>query len=235
MTVGEKAKILEIKRSKKFVDLYKEYYDEDITRMSDDRIVKNSIIGIYNQYNKCLYSALSYYETSPDYFNIIGYGSLLKLSDAQRTMPSLKKVELGYIKGYRRIFNLYGSTGNYLNVYHTDSQQPMPVGYMKISKDEIHDFAFRERRYTLELTTLENGEDALILLADNAWVDNSQPPILTYLLLCMTGAHELGGYKVLNEFIKTTDTNFGSLQRWLETSDLNGVINYVVRNGHTSR
>jgi hypothetical protein len=226
---------LSIKKDIIFVNLYKKYYDKDIRKMKDEDIVKSDIIGIYKDYSSCLNSALSYYTNIPDYFNVIGYGSLLKLSDAQRTMPSLEKVELGYIKGYRRIFNLLGTTGNYLNVYHVDSDEPMPVAYMKIKQDEIYDFAFRERRYQLELTTLDSGEEALILLANDSWIDYNQPPILTYLLLCMTGAHELGWYKVLNEFINTTDTNFGPLERWLKTSQLEGVINYIIRNGHTSR
>lgn len=226
---------MDFRRSKQFLEIYKKYYQEDIIKMSHKEIKEKNIKNIYEDTMKCYNSALSFYDSIPDYFNIIGYGSLLKLSDAQRTMPSLKKVELGYIKGYRRIFNLYGGTGNYLNVYPCEEQEQVPVAYMKINKNEIMDFAFRERRYTLESTTLDNGEQGLLLLADEIWKDHNQPPLLTYLLLCMTGAHELGGYKVLNEFINTTDTNFGTLRRWLKTNQLEGVVNYVIRNGHTSR
>lgn len=39
---------------------------------------------------------------------IIGYGSLLDESSARRTAPSLTRFELGYVEGYRRIFNKVG-------------------------------------------------------------------------------------------------------------------------------
>lgn len=39
---------------------------------------------------------------------VIGYGSLLDLASAQKTAPNLHAFELGYVEGYRRIFNKVG-------------------------------------------------------------------------------------------------------------------------------
>jgi hypothetical protein len=192
-------------------------------------------LKLFQQCLKSLVNLMGYQQEYP----IIGYGSLMKRSDALRTMPGLKSHELVHVYGYRRIFNMWG----YLNVEKYITEE-MPAALITLPVEDILNFAYRERNYTLEKAVYyehtaalakTSRKEAVILLANDEARTTYGEPILTYLLLCMTGARELGGWDALQRFIETTWTNQGPLNDYLKTYKLEGIIQYVTRNPHTTR
>lgn len=188
----------------------------------------------FKLFQQCLQSLVDLMGYQKEY-PIIGYGSLMKRSDALRTMPGLKSHELVSVYGYRRIFNMWG----YLNVEKYISCA-MPCALVTLPVEDIFNFAYRERNYTLEKAIYtevldDENKEAVILLANDEARTTYGEPILTYLLLCMTGARELGGWDTLQRFIDTTWTNQGPLNDYLKTYKLEGIIQYVTRNPHTTR
>lgn len=185
-------------------------------------------------FQQCLQSLVDLMGYQLEY-PIIGYGSLIKKSDALRTMPGLKSHKLVSVYGYRRVFNMFG----YLNVEKNVNER-MPCALIELPVEDILNFAYRERNYTLEKTgyydpvSTERKEGVILLANDEARTTYGEP-ILTYLLLCMTGARELGGWDTLQRFIDTTWTNQGPLNDYLKTYKLEGLIQYVTRNSHTTR
>tara|TARA_R110000787_G_scaffold64829_2_gene146297 strand:- start:1765 stop:2475 length:711 start_codon:yes stop_codon:yes gene_type:complete len=202
-------------------------------------LIENNKLNLQGQYcmkqfRNCLQSIVSqvgYEET----YTIVGYGSLLKESDAYRTMPDMKNHRLGYIDKFRRIFNMWG----YLNVEVDLDVKNMPVGIAELNTSDVISFAFRERNYFVQKIPFteidESTSSGLMVIANEENQTTQGEPIITYLLLCMTGVRELGGYKALNKFIETTFTNQGPLLHYLQEYNLTGLIQYVTRNSHIKR
>jgi len=121
---------------KEFRELKEMYLDKDFL----DALSKNGIDSV------AFANRIDEIEIGQTY-KIVGYGSLLNRSDANRTFSHIKKFEVGYVEGFQRIFNMgHISTGSYLNVKNT-AHKIMPIALITIGWQDMFEFYYREQRY----------------------------------------------------------------------------------------
>lgn len=175
-------------------------------------------------------------------YKVVGYGSLLKKSDAKRTFSKMKSTRVGYVKNYQRIFNMGNTqTGSYLNVEFV-KDNILPVALITITAEDMFGFYYRESRYeTIDVDVypsdncLPNAftvKAKMVTIKDAMYINPVIEPMLTYTLLCIEGAKELFGSKDFKVFMDETMTNHSNLRYWLKTLN---VYNYALSTKHTSR
>ena len=173
-----------------------------------------------------------------DYY-IVGYGSLMKESDAKRTFKYLKSIRGIWLYGWRRIFNMGRmETGSYLNVYKVSNDSDgMPVALLKVSFRDMPEFFLREILYnadTLELNIDGKLKGAYIVhQPDISRHTIGIQPILTYTLLCIEGIKDFFGYDGMKGFYETTELYNGRpINEWLNTVN---ILEYAETHKHTTR
>lgn len=167
-------------------------------------------------------------------YTLIGYGSLMKLSDAKKTLDVIN-FEYGYIRGYERIFNIGFDTA-YLNVQRSE-KTILNVALIEFPFYNLPNIIRRESLYEIETVQYDN-RTALIAIASTPQTNDILEPQLNYLHLCLTGAKELGGLKAIDQFIDNTYcySQFHNAQVTIREylSKLN-LINYIIRYDYSSR
>lgn len=156
-------------------------------------------------------------------YKIVGYGSLLNISDVYRTSPNLISHEVGYIDGWSRIFNMGNTdTGSYLNVYPDEEQTDMIVAILTVPAKDMFNFIEREINYRFVTVNVKDGNntlhEAIMVLGYSDQVKHNLIPQLNYLHLCMTGVGKLAGKRGVDNFVNSTETCFGSLKYFLGSS-----------------
>jgi len=178
---------------------------------------------------------------------IIGYGSLLKKSDAERSFDKMIDHRIAYIDEYRRIFN-FGKTykGSWLNVEHDAAAHGMPVALITINADDMLAFYEREALYDNVLVTarvpnvdpdgdrtFSNINAVMVIVRDKLSINPSIEPMLSYANLCTQGMKEIGDQNDLASYLNNTRlTDGSSLNTWY--NNLN-VLDYIKRHTHQTR
>lgn len=208
---------------------------EDTKKKAPFHERKKEWLKAYDDHKHIPKEALSKYKKlvadleDKDYL-VIGYGSLLNISDVWRTSPNLISHKKGYIDGWRRIFNMGSNlTGCYLNVEKSKDTKDMLVSILQVPVDDMPDLFMREINYSFETQEFryEIDDDELhtaLMVVGTHNFNNHAHPQLNYLHLCMQGAVNLAGQEGATNFIYSTYTNFGSLSSWFAKFNLEYIL-----------
>ena len=166
-------------------------------------------------------------------YKVVGYGSLMKESDARRSFRYLKGIEPSFLHGWIRIFNMGKmETGSYLNIQESESAKT-PIALLTIGYQDVPELLLREIAYDI-IDVAINGEPAIMVYQpDISQQSIGIQPMLTYLSLCIEGAKELFGYKGIDMFKDSTLTyDNKSIREWMNGFSLN---NYLETHNQVSR
>jgi len=158
-------------------------------------------------------------------YNIVGYGSLLNKTDAQRTFSNIKSFTPGRLHGWERIFNLKSDYA-YLNV-RKNPNISIDVSVINISAEGMIKFIMRELYYNIIDVKLEDGKKAKMVVSP--LVSSKTVPSLCYVGLCIEGMKSIGS---VDKFLDESKTNFGTLREWLTELD---IVSYMKHRTHLSR
>lgn len=179
-----------------------------------------------------------------DEYNVIAYGSLMNEDDIPRTLARYE-IQPGFIKGYRRIFNMgRKSTGSFLNITKegVPKEHMMPVAIITIPFTEMPGYLLRESWYEAHLIEAfdEDGllidDEAITVVCDS--LQHGLEPQLNYVHLCMSGIIDLYGANGANDFLENTlcynpkIAGLDSLKNWMK--DLN-VADLMIRQNYIRR
>lgn len=178
-----------------------------------------------------------------DFYNIVGYGSLMNQLDIPRTMPTGKNFRSGVMKGYQRVFNCGMRGIQYMNIEKSENpKQEMTVGVVTIKKEDLVHYVMREGLY--EVIEVEYYDDfsqelakGLTVICTNFdYLDKPGSPMLNYIHLCLSGIMDLNNMQGVMELLdETTVYKRGrrvSLRDYIDNLDL---LNYMIMNEYKSR
>jgi cation transport regulator ChaC len=112
---------------------------------------------------------------SPGYVSIFGYGNLMDLASALRTVPSAKNLRKARLDGYTRMYNLVSVGGIKSGIANQDTKEMAALSIVKkygafvlgcvfeIDASEVENYLYREHRYKVcEVDVFDFQNDKLI-------------------------------------------------------------------------
>jgi len=228
-------------RLKEFNDLKSQYLDDEFLKSAFPNPIKRT--QFIRKINNAVHG-----ET----YNVIGYGSLMKLTDARRTFAEISNFRNCKVEGFERIFNVGQlMRGAYLNVQRNENKS-ITAALITISDIDFLNFIYRETLYNMVKVKAVVSEDIdtevdayMVLMENPLELKANIEPMLTYVSLCIAGANELMSPNQFSTFLNETiipshytNTSYSttattqSLFQWMEEFKL---LNYLSTHIHTTR